>query len=527
MAMPSTRGDAGCTPRSPNVRHAPAITRADAAESMPARRTTRILIAACLAIASLVALAPGTTVALDPPRPLPGYRPTFVTETDARPWTDCLWAAGAMLLDKWTNGRRTITHQRLRALSGDRGGSVLTDLAVAYDRLGIKLRYSPDGGDPMTWSGLLRRLAHGAGAVVLGDDSKLPRWYGRWDYRFWKGKGKTDNHAVYVERYDARHGRVWLMDPLGRDDWHGEWISVWSLYRFAWKHGSLVVAAVTPTAKPAPFAHVTTTGLAFSRTPTMLDASWALHAPRRWRYPGTDVKATYSRASDPLRSFVSTPAVAWLRDGGATLKAPRATVAGRTLTARAPLPKSPGAYLAHLRLTDRRFGRTVADTGLVAVFVPGPRRAALDIEPVGRDPADAPATPGLELATRATVRLAITVTNTGTMSWADPPAGLVARGIASARDTRVVARWIQLAGPAGEPVDPDVAVSPVEIGRVPLDPGDATKLTVSLSVPAELGRWALVLDVVDDASGSFAGLGSPPASRVFDVVDWRGMDVVG
>ena len=56
---------------------------------------------------------------------------------------------------------------------------------------------------------------------MLGDDSKLPRWYGRWDYGFWKMTKKEkkkhpsrDNHAVYVERYDRRHGRVWLMDPL-------------------------------------------------------------------------------------------------------------------------------------------------------------------------------------------------------------------------------------------------------------------------------------------------------------------------
>ena len=77
---------------------------------------------------------------------------------------------------------------------------------------------------------LLRRLAKGAGAVLLGDDSKLPRWYGRWDYGFWKltkkEKASKDNHAVYIERYDSRRHRVWLMDPLGRPGWKGEWISI-------------------------------------------------------------------------------------------------------------------------------------------------------------------------------------------------------------------------------------------------------------------------------------------------------------
>ena len=176
-----------------------------------------------LLFAMLLGAAPSPAAALEPPRPLPGYRPTFVTQTDVHPINDCLWASGAMLIDKWTNGKIHPTHQRLRALSGDRGGSNLDDLKKAYKKLGINLKFSPDGGERITFNGLLRRLAHGAGAVVLGDDSKLPRWYGRWDYGFWKMTKKEkkkhpsrDNHAVYVERYDRRHGRVWLMDPLAR-----------------------------------------------------------------------------------------------------------------------------------------------------------------------------------------------------------------------------------------------------------------------------------------------------------------------
>ena len=83
------------------------------------RPATRRLAAACLAVAALLAIAAGPVSALEPPRPLPGYRPAFVTETDEHPWRDCLWAAAAMLLDKWTNGDVTRTHQQLRALSRD------------------------------------------------------------------------------------------------------------------------------------------------------------------------------------------------------------------------------------------------------------------------------------------------------------------------------------------------------------------------------------------------------------------------
>ena len=80
----------------------------------------RAAAVALLAAASLLTALPAPAAALEPPRPLPGYRPAFVTETDTRPWTDCLWASGAMLLDKWTNGDVRVTRQQLRAASGDR-----------------------------------------------------------------------------------------------------------------------------------------------------------------------------------------------------------------------------------------------------------------------------------------------------------------------------------------------------------------------------------------------------------------------
>src|SRR3954468_10416518 len=126
---------------------------------MPIVRTfTRHLAAACLAAASLLVIAAGPVAALEPPRPLPDYRPAFVTETDEHPWTDCLWASAAMLLDKWTNGDVTRTHQQLRALSRDhKGGSTFKDLAVAFHKLGFSTPDRLTGSRP-TWHELLRRL---------------------------------------------------------------------------------------------------------------------------------------------------------------------------------------------------------------------------------------------------------------------------------------------------------------------------------------------------------------------------------
>ncbi len=476
-------------------------------------QSARAFLAACLVVVTLLAITPGSAAALEPPRPLPGYRPAFVTETDTLPWTDCLWASGAMLLDKWTNGRITATHQRLRKLSGDtNAGSGLADLKVAYARLGIDLAYSPDGGARITWSGLLNRLAHGGGAVLLGDDSKLPRWYGRWDSRFWKGKAKTDNHAVYLERYDRGRGRVWLMDPLARGDWQGEWISVASLRSFAWSQGGLLFAAMTPRARPAPFAHVSASAPELARTPTTFDATWTLTAPRRWRDPGADVHASFDAAGDPLLAAVTLPSVLSRPGTDADLTRPTAAVAGGMLRLSAPLPDAPGAYVASLALTDRRFGRTVADTGEVAMFLAGPRSATLRV------------TAGVQAAgTGTSVNVSVSIINSGTLTWAETAAGQVSAGKPLDRNARLIARWIPVAVPDGHPADNSlVPPDPIVLAPVPLAPGGRLALDVAVGVPDSMGRWALAVDVVDDIDGSYAALGSEPGFTMLDVIDVAG-----
>jgi len=509
-------------------------------------QSVRVLVAACLVAAGMLALTPGGAAALGPPRPLPGYRPAFVTETDTRPWIDCLWASGAMLVDKWTNGEISVTHGRLRRLSGDtHRGSTLANLKVAYAKLGIDLRYSPDGGARITWGGLLNRLAHGGGAVLLGHDSKLPRWYGRWDYRFWNGKAKTDNHAVYIERYDRKHGRVWLMDPLARGDWRGEWISVWALRRFAWTSGGLVYAAVTPKARPAPFAKVEASTVELVSTPTTIEASWSLQAPRHWRYPGADLHAVFKRVDDPLLASVTLPAPrSDIADpmptnaigaddapstdrptdaGGSTegsdethstdvaaAKPARPTVAvdGRTLRVTTPLPDSPGAYVARLRLTDRRFGHAVVDTGGVMVYVPGSRRATLGVA-VGERTVGA----------GSMVDVTISVRNSGTDSWAEA-VGVGPASKVRPRNTRLVARWIPIADADGNPAaDVAEALDPVLISRISLAPARSLVATASIRTPTATGRWAIVIDVVDDIDGSYAALGSRPGVGMLDLVD--------
>ena len=522
---------------------------------MPIHRTvTRRLAAACLAVAGLLAVAAGPVSALEPPRPLPGYHPAFVTETDQHPWRDCLWASAAMLLDKWTNGDVTRTHQQLRALSGDtQGGSTFADLHVAFAKLGFNVPGNLAGDRP-TWHQLLSALRHGAGAVVLGDYGQLPRWYGRWDYWFWKGgpvdaagpgarahapaaKGKPktkvkmrpDNHAIYVERYDPRRGRVWVMDPLARGDWRGEWMPVSALKRFAWSSAGRVYAVLSPTAAPAPFSGVKLLDPAVDLSATAVTASWAVRAPRGWHWKGADAHVSSATAASALEAAAQSALVA---PGVTTVAAPArpvASVGGQRLHATAALPTAPGAYTAALTLTDRRFGRLVVASAPVAVFIPGTLRATMRLSALDD-----------VLTAGGSVRINLSVANAGETTWADAAgadgdtAGAALR-TARPHDTRVTAHWILLDVPSSDaavaaadgaaPAD-DATPAPVTLLRAPLDPGQLSRFRGELTVPTTPGRWALVIDVEDSVLGSFAALGSAPAVDVFEVVPPRGIEPV-
>jgi hypothetical protein len=224
-----------------------------------------------------------------------------------------------MLADKWTNGDIQPTHGELRRLSGDSsGGSSFEELQVAFHRLGLHISLNAHGDSTLTWGGLLERLRNGAGAVVLGDDGQLPRWYGRWDTRFWRKEGKEDNHAVYVERYS--HGRVWIMDPLARGGWKGEWISVAALRRFAWFKGPHVAAVTSPTAKAAPFKGVRLDREQIGIGPAAVTVTWRIRAARRWYYPGADLHVAVRPAVHPIAAAIATAQIAPRTTAGAAPK---------------------------------------------------------------------------------------------------------------------------------------------------------------------------------------------------------------
>ena len=476
---------------------------------IPARRAM-VAFALLFVVAGAV---PSSTAAAEPYRPLPGYRPAFVTETDSRPpWRDCLWATGAMLLDKWTTGEMRASHAGLHALAGDRRSSDLQDVSTVFATFGLSLRYSPNGGDFITWPELLGRLEKGAGAILLGDYGHLPRYYGRFDPQFWRNDATTDDHALYLDRYDRAHDRIWVMDPLGPRGWEGQWMPRSALVRYAWRTpGGGLWTATTPTGKPAPFAGVKLGDPAASATSDGLVINWPIDSqPHGWALPSTIATTTITRRTtgivEPGTAVLATlPDVtpagapvdlgALARDTAVRPPTTVGVVAGAVVATLA-LPTEPGAYDVTAKLVEQRFGHTVAVAGPYVLYVPGDRAATIQADV---DPRSAIAGRSLDIP--------VSVVNDGSSSWADP---LPIAGIPGAafvpRSTRIWAHW--------QPDDPDIAVPPpppVPVAAVALAPGEIAHMDLVVAAPPAAGHWTLVLDVADTI-GSFAAAGSVPAS---------------
>jgi hypothetical protein len=420
-----------------------------------------------------------------------------------------------MLVDKWTAGRLTISKDRLRKLSGDRhGGSKLNLVARVLREVGLPAEASPTGGAFITWKDLRARLASGGGAILLGDDSKLPRWFGRWDPTFWRGTGNGDDHAIYLDRYDRVHDRFWVMDPLAPSGWPGEWIRGRDLRAFAWtKPNGGLSALMTPTA-PRTFTGVRLGGPRAAAGADALSISWPVaKAPAGWAMPHLDVTLKVRPATHTLlppgAAVVSVAPVASAPGAHVRAVAPAVGLGGGMLNATLPLPAAGGTWRVDAGLRDKRLRRTVA-TAALTVYVPGARRATIAT----------PATQGPVVVGR--FALNATVTNTGTVTWSDPDwTGLSRRTAAGPRSTRLVATWV-LVTPTDEAsahgLEP-VVPAPVTLASLPLAPGRSATVATTIATPTGAGHWALMLDIVDDIDGSFAAHGSRPGTILVDLVE--------
>jgi hypothetical protein len=474
-------------------------------------RPARTFGALALAIAFLLPSAV-PAAAREPHRPLPNYHPEFITQREGGAATsDCLWASASMLVEKWTAGRVTVSKDRLRRMSGDmKKGSSFEDLAPVMRQLGLSGKWSPEGGDYVTWGELRQRIRKGGGAILLGDYHELPRWYGRWAPTFWKKKGKKDNHAIYLDRYDRSSDQFWVMDPLAPAGWKGEWIPARYLRAFAWTTGGGGLwAMLTPTAKRAPFSGVKLAAPEASVRDGQLLIDWKVRkAPKRWKLLRVKVLTRAERIGNPVALGVTDAVSAPVGQPAARKAKPSARYASGTIRARMKLPTTPGAYKIAVSLGERRFGRTVARSSTI-VYVPGERRGSILVKRPGAAVAGEP----FELET--------TIMNTGSRDWSDPEwlTTSAAETLEVRRDTVIRASWSLLEAADGDhgATGPD----PVNVFEVPLKAGDVTHATLTLEAPKTAGRWVLTLDIVDEIIGSFAAAGSAPRSLVVMVVDGR------
>lgn len=502
---------------------------------------------ACL-IGALLFAFPGSVAAADPARPaapVVSHHPAFVTETGDRKWDDCIWASGAMLIEAWTG--HPVDRVALRAASGasPKGASDLRDLRSGVaDLLGLDLPASPRLGDRMTWRDLLHRLEHGGSAVVVGWYSSLPARLTRWDRKLAAmDPTPDDGHAMFVTDYRPSTGKLWLMDPLGRGDYAGEWVDARVIRDFVWTTSwGYIYAAATP----EPVVHHTAPRGASLGAPSIVGAARAgtsavvsvpvvagdkgSLAPLGSVLAGLRAEATF----DPVSATpVGAPAAAGAAPAAIASAAPAAggaapvgspppagspaAIASRalanptsapTVAADAPvaiagqpatltptglvfaalLPTAAGTYEVHVRLLDadgqplRGSAATLrAPIGTVTVW--DRYGAVWDGE---RSVTMAPGVPTTVL---------VHVVNAGTADWL-PSAARVADGRFIA--DRVVATWLDSPGVASSGTD------------VALAAGADEWLSLTLAAPTTPGVYHVLVDLVDPVVGPLAARGVPP-----------------
>ncbi len=371
-----------------------------------AASTARLALAAAIALIALSPLAPLTPAAeakswryLPPPSGM--YSPRHVWQMK----DNCIWAAGSMLLDKWSHGRVRASQFKLRKASGDKeGGSTLRELSRGFAKAArVKLK-TPGYGGSMEWWQLLDRLESGGGAVIVGEYNRLPAHFSRWSRGY--AARRSSSHAVFVERYDRRHGRVWIDDPLAPGGWPGEWIPVDDLRRFADFENGSVQAAATPARR-----HPTTAPL--------IDQAYRLGAPKT---ADIAIIGTGLGISVPLRITGGFPRPAAQRfvatwrpaDGGSSEK-PVVTRSKKIAPSRngfrgvLPLPTEPGHYSVDLKLAPARGHSPARDLGTVEVRVVYPYAAAIAVTAEAQTDLGEP------------VPLGLTVANIGSVAWLTAP----------------------------------------------------------------------------------------------------------
>ena len=184
------------------------------------------------------------------------YRPPFVTETDEARWDDCMVCSILMATAAWTLGETVMGNdwrplnarelKRLREklrnhLPADKQAGALT-FADARDFVEEEWWYLPPvefwDVTERTWPQVVAMLGDGWVGVAAGNPqdvtdpaSKLRRW--------------TTNdrfaHVIYLDRTGTGGTETYVMDPLGKGAYDGEWVPTAEVHQFVGKAAAGVV----------------------------------------------------------------------------------------------------------------------------------------------------------------------------------------------------------------------------------------------------------------------------------------------
>lgn len=183
------------------------------------------------------------------------YIPPFITETDELRWDDCtvcstlMGVASATLgeavsnknWDTMTKAQLKLLRERIRNHLGSdnqTGGTTMADMRVAFAKEYPWLPEIPSYAEQrLSWGKAQGMLLNGFGAVYMGNpslvtnpNSKLRRWT------------ISDNfgHAIWVDRARKNGDSVeyYVMDPLGRGPYDGEWVPGNELEEFTWTYNA-------------------------------------------------------------------------------------------------------------------------------------------------------------------------------------------------------------------------------------------------------------------------------------------------
>lgn len=187
------------------------------------------------------------------------YRPPFITETDELRWDDCTVCSTLMATASATTGETVsrpswapmsktelkVLRERIRNHLGpdnQTGGTNMADMRVAFAKEYPWLPKIPSYAEQRnSWSECRDKLLNGWGGIYMGNpsqvsdpNSKLRRWT------------INDNfgHAIWVDRArrtSAGATEYFVMDPLGRGTYSGEWVPEQDLKEYTWIYDAAYV----------------------------------------------------------------------------------------------------------------------------------------------------------------------------------------------------------------------------------------------------------------------------------------------